>query len=619
MLTPGEQILFTRQRHEAKRMGLHWDYRLVAGDRAYSWATKKEMPEIGKAIVLFEQPVHTSDYALSQRVEIPDGQYGAGVTTLDWVRKARIGENSTPEQLTLYHEGGKYLLKKLDPVKYGDKSWLFKRLDHEASANKYLDKVAQMKPHQDDGLNKLEESGGVILHHSTGSGKTKTFLTAVENAHKDPEAHALVVAPASLITNLDKEIDKHGLKVDKSRLTAMSYEKAVNSADELKKNKYALAVADEAHKLRDGKTKRTQTLREILTGADKRILATATGVYNKPSDIASLVNIAAGEQVLPEDSKTFEKQFLQVKDKPRTLLQYLTGKKPEQVTTLKNEKSLKEVFNKHVSYYDSAEDPKAKDKFPSKTESVIETEMSPEQKRMYSYVEGDMPFMLRMKVRAGLPLDKQEKASLNAFATGVRQASNSHRHLSSSPTAVPYTPKIEKALSQVKAKMESDKNYRGLAYSNYLEAGLDEYSARLKKEGIKHGLYNGSLTREEKDALVKDYNSGKTPLLLISSSGAEGLDLKGTKHVQILEPHFNKSKIRQVVGRAARYESHEHLPEEERKVEVEHYLSTLPKTTFGQATSIDKYLYGMSDEKDEVFDKIKALMKPKASARDSSK
>jgi hypothetical protein len=130
MLNPGEQILFTRQRHEAKRMGLHWDYRLVAGDKAYSWSTKKEMPEPGKAIVLFEQPVHTAHYALSEKVEIPDGQYGAGTTYLEFAQKARIGEASTPEQLTLYTaKHGKFLLKKLDPTKYGDKAWLFKRLN----------------------------------------------------------------------------------------------------------------------------------------------------------------------------------------------------------------------------------------------------------------------------------------------------------------------------------------------------------------------------------------------------------------------------------------------------------------------------------------------------------
>lgn len=138
MLPKNQEILFTRQIHEAKRAGRHYDIRFVVGDRAYSFATKKDIPEEGQSILLYEQPVHDASYALSQRVEIPEGQYGAGVTTLDFVKKARIGENSTPTQMTIHSEGKRFLLKKVDNDKYGEKAWLFKNLP----ANKYLEKIA---------------------------------------------------------------------------------------------------------------------------------------------------------------------------------------------------------------------------------------------------------------------------------------------------------------------------------------------------------------------------------------------------------------------------------------------------------------------------------------------
>lgn len=68
-----------------------------------------------------------------------------------------------------------------------------------------------------------------------------------------------------------------------------------------------------------------------------------------------------------------------------------------------------------------------------------------------------------------------------------------------------------------------------------------------------HDVFTGALTKEQKNQAVQRYNedNGKPKVLLVSSSGGEGLDLKGTGLVQILEPHFNKSKIQQVVGRAA--------------------------------------------------------------------
>ena len=134
----GQTLLLTRQRHEADRAGLHWDYRIVAGDKAYSWATKKPMPGPGSAIILHEQPVHTSHYALSKEVVIPPGEYGAGKTTLDFVRKVTVGDHADNDHMTLHLKSGdRYLLKKLDAEKYGEKAWLFKNLapykEHENS------------------------------------------------------------------------------------------------------------------------------------------------------------------------------------------------------------------------------------------------------------------------------------------------------------------------------------------------------------------------------------------------------------------------------------------------------------------------------------------------------
>lgn len=137
-------------------MGLHFDYRLVLGDKAYSWATKKEMPEVGKSIVLFEQPVHDRGYALSQEVHIPTGQYGAGVTKLEFARKAKIGEHATQTQFTIEAGKDRFLLKHIPGSQWGEKAWLFRNLgpkskieekarEKKASIminNKYLEKIA---------------------------------------------------------------------------------------------------------------------------------------------------------------------------------------------------------------------------------------------------------------------------------------------------------------------------------------------------------------------------------------------------------------------------------------------------------------------------------------------
>jgi SNF2 family DNA or RNA helicase len=481
-------------------------------------------------------------------------------------------------------------------------------------SNKYIEKLAKMtelRSHQADALSLLDENDGIVLHHSTGSGKTKTFLTAAKKAlDENPGRRALVIAPASLVSNVDKELKKHSIKLDKSRMDVMSYEKAVRSSDELEKKDYAIAIADEAHKLRNTSSKRSQLLSRIISQADKRILATGTANYNHIADISPLVNMAAGQKALVEDQKIFEGRHTRVVKLPQTYMEMVVGKPREEVTRLKNVDELKYWLGKHVHYYDSAQDPQAAAKFPELTEKTVPVEMSPEQKKFYDFAEGQIPYQTRMKIRNNLPLDKQEKSLLNSFSIAVRQASNGMRHLVSDKDSVGYSPKLLAAANSLETKMKSDKNFRGLAYSNFLEAGVDEYARLLKERGVSHKVFTGGLSATEKDKLVKEFNAGKFKALVISSSGAEGLDLKGVKLVQVLEPHFNPSKIRQVLGRARRFESHEHLPQEERKVEAEHYLSTLPRIGMSKpATSIDVYLSENSDDKDELFNQVKALMK----------
>lgn len=60
--------------------------------------------------------------------------------------------------------------------------------------------------------------------------------------------------------------------------------------------------------------------------------------------------------------------------------------------------------------------------------------------------------------------------------------------------------------------------------------------------------------------------------LIISSSGAEGIDLKNVRHVHIMEPYWHPVRISQVIGRARRICSHKNLPEEYRNVKIYMYL-----------------------------------------------
>lgn len=471
----------------------------------------------------------------------------------------------------------------------------------------------QLKPYQVRALNKLDVNNGLLVDHSMGSGKTLLYLAAIKRYQaKNPDKKTLFIAPASLTTNFDRENDKHPLGIDRDDVDVLSYERAANAADKLRSNKYGQVIVDEAHRLRNTNTKRHKELTSIIENADQRLLGTGTSAYNTPSDIAPLINLAAGEDVLPQGKTAFDKEFISKHKELPPLLKRILGAPAKEVQTLKNKKELATILRKHMDYYNLKDDPSAAKNFPEKEEKVVEVPMSPSQKTLYEYMENKLPLYIRMKVRLNIPLDKSDTAKLQAFSTGIRQVSNS-----TNPWMPKYdqpTPKVLAAVDSVEKSMKSDKNFRGLVYSNYLDAGLNDYDKELTRRGISHEVFTGSNTKAEKDKMVDDYNSGKTKVLLVSSSGAEGLNLKGTKKVQILEPHFNDSKIDQVIGRGIRFKSHEDLPPDERKVEVEHYLSVFPKKKFHlgpRPNTIDEYLYHNSKTKSQVTDQMMDLVREK--------
>jgi len=112
-------------------------------------------------------------------------------------------------------------------------------------------------------------------------------------------------------------------------------------------------------------------------------------------------------------------------------------------------------------------------------------------------------------------------------------------------------------------------------------------------------LYTGTESAEEKELIRNIYNSNwdtKSPItaklkeiahnnhmgeiikvLMITASGSEGINLRSTRYVHIMEPYWNPARIDQVVGRARRICSHKELPEALQTVEVFLYLMTFSK------------------------------------------
>ena len=95
---------------------------------------------------------------------------------------------------------------------------------------------------------------------------------------------------------------------------------------------------------------------------------------------------------------------------------------------------------------------------------------------------------------------------------------------------------------------------------------------------------------------------------MITSSGAEGINLKNTRYVHIMEPYWRPVREEQVIGRAVRLNSHINLPEEKRFVKVFKYL-----TVFSH-----EQIYGRNKAGEDTTKTIK-MISPQIKKKDVSK
>jgi len=127
---------------------------------------------------------------------------------------------------------------------------------------------------------------------------------------------------------------------------------------------------------------------------------------------------------------------------------------------------------------------------------------------------------------------------------------------------------------------------------------IDDESPEENAGKPRFALYTGTETVEEKEIIRNVFNGmwdyipaniskvlrensennmyGEAiKLLMITSSGAEGINLRNTRFVHITEPYWHMPRVEQVIGRARRICSHQDLPEELRTVKVFLYITTL--------------------------------------------
>jgi len=156
------------------------------------------------------------------------------------------------------------------------------------------------------------------------------------------------------------------------------------------------------------------------------------------------------------------------------------------------------------------------------------------------------------------------------------------------------------------------------------EADIWRLAIPEDKRGLPtYALYTGTETDEEKEIIRNIYNGNWSSIpdtirndislistnnlygeiiktLMITASGAEGISLKNTRYVHIIEPYWHPVRIEQVIGRARRICSHQDLPVELRTVNVFLYLMTFTKEQMSGDGAIELKLNDVSKFDDNI-------------------
>lgn len=461
--------------------------------------------------------------------------------------------------------------------------------------------VTPLQPHQQRVVDRISQPDqpGLVVVHGLGSGKTLTSIAAADALGLPAD----VVVPAALQANYQKELDTHAPKKSPS-VAIQSLENAARKGAGRLAN--PLLIVDEAHRARNpGKT------RQAISGAraKKKLLLTGSLLYNHPADMAPLINAAAGTNVLPASQAEFENKYVATRHDNPGFVRRLFGARENysQDVNPREREKLRAILRRYVDFH-----PGSRANFPERTDERIDVPISAEQRQLYDALLARAPPWVAHKIRNQLPPSKAEAQQLNAFLSGVRQAVNTTAPFRADAKDV--GPKLDRAVEELKKQL-ADPDARAVVYSNWLDAGVKPYAERLKRENIPFGVFSGDQPKRVRDQYVRDYNAGKLRALLLSGAGAEGLDLKGTRLIQVLDPHWNEERIKQVIGRGIRYKSHDHLPPEKRRVLVQRFNATMPRTGILESLrvsepppAIDAYLNRLALDKEELNRKFRALL-----------
>jgi hypothetical protein len=469
-------------------------------------------------------------------------------------------------------------------------------------------------------LMKHPEQKGLLLAHYLGTGKT---YTALAYAEKNPDQQIIVLAPSFLESNWLIHLEKMGVP-NPERYKFIAYEDGKRILDRDLKN--TIVIIDEAHRLVDNLRSPDAARRKFysdiythLNGAKHLLLLSGTPIFTQLNDLAFLINLASGKELLPYNNRVFDDVYTRV-SRGRSfwrgqmtesniliftmpfvlaglpvafatatipvlsgifgaglvagfsILPIINASVPLTDYPLREfaADKLKDVATKYISFYDF----RIQENTNYPKVSLHEKSLSYNEEQIKFFIDyADMALhgpRLSMLMRESRLVQASDiNLESSAVQRVIRSLPDNGREIGNFDFTVDKklieAPKFEKVL-EVMGKNPN----RVMVYSSYNENGTMLFAQFLTRKGFgnKFKILHPKLSVAEQVDIIQSYNHGRLPIILLHPDITEGLSLEGTSQVHILEPVSSQALFEQVIGRTVRLGSHSKLPPNMRKVDV---------------------------------------------------
>lgn len=388
----------------------------------------------------------------------------------------------------------------------------------------------------------------LLVYHKMGTGKTLTAVV-VSQCFLDafPRRRVVVVSPASLLDNFKKAMREYGDVRHASKYEFYSIQKCTSL---LKKGeldcKNKLVIIDEVHNykanVRRGKHGEIISGKNVFHGyqcflrAAKLLLLTGTPLYNNILD----TNVY---KVLLNYNPTTMNSL--------PLFDVIESFKKEPLDILKCK----------ISYHSFE---KNDEDFPKRINKLVRIIMKPEYEKQYRNILSEISNDSEKKLLPRV-FENYSESNENQFFNLTRRATQNIDNDLELNRKLQYVKHLVAKYEKRNKHLSPEDQYKIVIYSQFKDHGIHLIQNVLH---VPYATISGDTKVKERAHLVQQYNEGKITVLFLTKAGGEGLDLKGTDAIVVMEPTWNDNSTEQVVARAIRYRSHEHRDGGRRKVKV---------------------------------------------------